>query len=135
MPARVAIPQRIVERVRVAVPRQRIPRAGDEGIRLGAPQGCFAIVHQPEGVGVGVLAGVGASSATLQGCYAIVRRQRAGLVAHFAPGMVERAGAQRSVGVRGDGGRAEVVAEKVGHSSLGANCRNSLEDKVYPEER
>ena len=33
--------------------------------------------------------------------------------------MVERAGAQRSVGVRGDGGRAEVVAEDVGQLVAG----------------
>ena len=135
MPARVRIPQRIVVRVRVAVPRQGIPRAGDEGVRLGKPsQGgvvpAGVVVHQPEGVGVRVLAGVGAPSATLQGCYAIVRRQCAGLVAHFTPRIVERAGAQRSVGVRGDGGRAEVVAEDVGQLVAGERRIDHQIEKV-----
>ena len=87
--------------------RQRISRAGDEGVRLGeASQGgvvpAGVVVHQPEGIGHAALAGVG-----------VVRRQRAGLVAHRSPGMVAQFGDLVPLGVRDDAGGAEVVAEKV----------------------
>ncbi len=89
--------------------RQRIPRAGDEGVRLGeASQGGVPsagglrpplrtgspsriIVHQPEGVGHAALTGVLAPFTAFQECCAIVGGSGSPSIPGFTPGHIHSA--------------------------------------------
>ena len=116
MPAGIRIPERIVERIRVPVEALRIPRVGDDGIRLQEPsqRGIVrprAVVVEAQ-AGLLPLAGEAPIGGQARPCQA-GPRHAVGIVTgvavrDFSPARV-----------RGKGGAAEMVAVEVGqHAAL-----------------
>ena len=116
MPAGIRIPERIVERVRVPVEALRIPRVGDERIRLQEPsqRGSVrprAVVVEAQG-GLLPLAGEAPIGGQARPCQS-GPRHAIGIVASVA---MDDFGPAR---VRGQAGRAQMVAMEAGqHAAL-----------------
>ena len=103
---RVIIADRVIVHERVAVPGLRPLRGGgDDGVRGGetSQRGVEPASYEEVKSQAGFLALTGEL---------VVRAERGRCTAQFAKGFVQRGGADRPVGVRGEGGAAEACPER-----------------------